>query len=87
MRAGYGNASGYSCHKITHKTLQAPWEDLNTKHDAAVKVLQETQDDEEMDSAEPLKTATNSQPIISHAGGNTIPPDTHETIDEDDEIT
>ncbi|CRG84429.1 hypothetical protein PISL3812_01717 [Talaromyces islandicus] len=67
---------------------KAQWEDLNSKHDAAVKILQETQDDEEMESEQPSETTTNShQPIISHAGGNIIPPDTHEVIDEDDEIT
>jgi hypothetical protein len=69
--------------------LQAQWEDLNTKNEATVKVLQGTQDDEEeMEDERPSKTTTNShQPIVSHAGGNTIPPDSHGIIDEDDEIT
>lgn len=70
--------------------MQAQWEDLNSKHNAAVKVLQETQDEdeEEMEDEKPSETSTNShQPILSHAGVNTVPPDSHGIIDEDDEIT
>lgn len=71
--------------------MQAQWEDLNSRNNVAAKILQETQDNEEMEGDEkeqPLETTTNShQPILSHAGGNTVPPDSHAAIDEDDEIT